>query len=78
MNTSKLYTDSDEETIEALFVELNDTLRRTGQADFSVLERCPIELRQELQSLMNVAALTYRAFHPAEEEDKELSRRTAS
>jgi len=48
--------------IEELFGEFNENLRTTGQPDFSLLERCPEPHRKELRSLMNVAALAYRAL----------------
>jgi hypothetical protein len=50
--------------IEELFGEFNEVLRTTGQPDFTVLERCPEAHRKELRSLMNVAALAYRALEP--------------
>jgi len=71
MSTSKLHADSAEETVQSLFAEFNETLRSTGTADYAVLKRCPAELREELQSLMNVATLTYRAFHPPAKENAE-------
>jgi hypothetical protein len=42
-------------------------MRRDGHPDFSLLERCPPSERKELLSLMNVAALAYRALAPERE-----------
>jgi hypothetical protein len=50
--------------VEELFGEFNETLRTTGQPDFTLLERCPEAYRKELRSLMNVATLTYHALEP--------------
>lgn len=50
--------------VEELFGEFNENLRATGQPDFAILERCPEAHRRELRSLMNVAALAYRALEP--------------
>ena len=50
--------------IEQLLSDFNEVLRLEGQADFSLLERCPEAHRRELLSLMNVAALAYRALEP--------------
>lgn len=56
------------ETVLKLFAEFNETIRTTGEADYSILDRCPAPHRQELRSLMNVALLAYRAFAPEREE----------
>jgi hypothetical protein len=53
--------------VEELLAEFNETLRREGRPDFSLLERCPPSERKELLSLMNVAALAYRALAPERE-----------
>jgi len=50
--------------VEQLLSLFNEVLRREGRADFSLLERCPEASRRELLSLMNVAALAYRALEP--------------
>jgi hypothetical protein len=44
--------------------DFNEALRLEGRPDFSILERCPELYRRELLSLMNVAALAYRALEP--------------
>lgn len=51
-------------TIEQLLSDFNEVLRLEGRADFSLLEHCPEAHRRELLSLMNVAALAYRALEP--------------
>jgi hypothetical protein len=53
--------------IEQLLADFNEVLRLEGRADFSILERCPEIYRRELLSLMNVAALAYRALEPERE-----------
>jgi hypothetical protein len=53
--------------IEQLLADFNETLRLHGRPDFSILERCPVMYRKELLSLMNVAALAYRALKPERE-----------
>jgi hypothetical protein len=53
--------------IERLLADFNETLRLHGRSDFSILERCPVMYRKELLSLMNVAALAYRALEPERE-----------
>jgi hypothetical protein len=53
--------------IEQLLADFNETLRLDGRPDFSILERCPVMYRKELLSLMNVAALAYRALKPERE-----------
>ena len=50
--------------IEQLLDDFNEVLHREGRLDFSILERCPEPYRRELLSLMNVAALAYRALEP--------------
>lgn len=50
--------------IEELFAEFNEGLRVHGEPNFDLLQRCPEPYRKELRSLMNVAALTYRALRP--------------
>lgn len=63
MSTSELHIDSDQETIDTLLAEFNETLRSTGKADYaSALKCCPAHLHKELQSLMNIAAMAYDAF----------------
>lgn len=52
---------------EELLGEFNETLRREGRPDFSLLERCPPSEYKELLSLMNVATLAYRALAPERE-----------
>lgn len=52
---------------EQLLAEFNEALRVHGRPDFSILERCPAASRKELLSLMNVAALAYRALAPERE-----------
>lgn len=63
--------------IEQLLSEFNEVLRLEGRADFSLLERCPEEHRRELLSLMNVAALAYRALEP-ERTARRLARKKAA
>jgi len=58
--------------IESRLAAFNEALRREGRPDFSLLERCPEAYRRELLSLMNVAALAYRALEP-----ERLARRRA-
>ncbi|HZF10369.1 MAG TPA: hypothetical protein VFE33_16385 [Thermoanaerobaculia bacterium] len=50
--------------VETLLAEFNETLRVEGRPDFSLLDRCPPDQRQELLSLMNVSALAFRALAP--------------
>jgi hypothetical protein len=50
--------------VEHLLADFNEALRLEGRPDFSILERCPEPYRRELLSLMNVAALAYRALEP--------------
>jgi hypothetical protein len=59
--------DSENTLVETLFTEFNETLRTEGRADFTILDHCPVEDRKELLSLMNVAALAYRALAPERE-----------
>jgi hypothetical protein len=51
-------------TVERLLAEFNEILRLQGRADFALLEQCLPSQRKELLSLMNVAALAYRALAP--------------
>jgi hypothetical protein len=53
--------------VERLLAEFTESLRVHGRPDFSLLELCPPDLRRELLSLMNVAALSYRALGPERE-----------
>jgi hypothetical protein len=53
--------------VEELLAEFNESLRVQGRPDFSLLDRCPSDQRKELLSLMNVAALAYRALAPERE-----------
>jgi len=50
--------------VEELLAEFNEGLRLEGAPRFEILERCPEPQRRELLSLMNVAALAYRALEP--------------
>jgi len=50
--------------VEELLAEFNEGLRLEGKLRFELLERCPEPERKELLSLMNVAALAYRAMEP--------------
>ena len=67
----------EEEVIERLLSEFNEVLRLEGRADFSLLEHCPEAYRRELLSLMNVAALAYRALEP-ERMARRLARKMAA
>jgi hypothetical protein len=53
--------------VEDLLAQFNETLRLEGRPDFSLLKRCPPSEQKELLSLMNVAALAYRALAPERE-----------
>ena len=57
----------DSAAIKKLLAEFNETLRKEGRPDFTLLERCPPGERKELLSLMNVAALCHRALAPERE-----------
>jgi hypothetical protein len=61
---AKMRPEKEMENIEQLLSDFNEVLRLEGRADFSLLERCPEAYRRELLSLMNVAALAYRALEP--------------
>ena len=58
---------AEDAVIERLLADFNETLRLHGRPDFSILEQCPVIYRKELLSLMNVAALAYRALEPERE-----------
>jgi hypothetical protein len=60
--------------VEILLAEFNETLRCEERADFTLLDRCPVEKRRELLALMNVAALAFRAL----EEDRRALRGSLS
>lgn len=53
--------------VEEILAEFNEGLRVQGRPDFSLLDRCPSDQRKELLSLMNVAALAFRALAPERE-----------
>ena len=63
--------------VEELLAEFNENLRVQGRPDFSLAERCPSGQRKELLSLMNVAALAYRALAPEREAFKARKARAA-
>jgi hypothetical protein len=63
--------------VEELLAEFNESLRVQGRPDFSLVERCPSDQRKELLSLMNVAALAYRALAPEREAFKARKARAA-
>ena len=56
--------DGKDATIERLLGDLNEILRREGRSDSSIVDRCPEPWKRELLSLMNAAALGYRALAP--------------
>lgn len=58
---------TEDAVIERLLADFNETLHFDGRPDFSILKRCPVVYRKELLSLMNVAALAYRALEPERE-----------
>ncbi|MFN7960001.1 MAG: hypothetical protein U0002_01890 [Thermoanaerobaculia bacterium] len=54
-------------TIEILLAEFNEHLRVTGQANYSLLDHCPVEQRAELRSLFNTVVLAFAALAPERE-----------
>ena len=62
-----------DEIVEKLLAEFNEELRTRGTMNFDLLEQCPVAYRKELRSLMNVAALAYKALEPRREARLELS-----
>jgi hypothetical protein len=57
----------DEQTlVDDLLEQFAEELRTSGSSNFALLERCPIQRRRELRSLMNMAALMHWAASRAD------------